>query len=131
MSMQTIYLIIPLVCLLGSLIAGFGGPLVGRKGAHWVTSLGVAAAFVLSVVVYLDVQQGNSFNGVVYTWALSGGVSFDIGFLVDALTATMMVVVTFVSLMVHIYTIGYMHDDPGYQRFFAFISLFTFAMLML
>jgi len=131
MSMQTIYLIIPLVCLLGSLVAGFGGAALGRKGAHWVTSLGVAAAFVLSVVVYLDVQQGNTFNGVIYTWALSGGVSFDIGFLVDALTATMMVVVTFVSLMVHIYTIGYMHDDPGYQRFFAFISLFTFAMLML
>jgi len=104
---------------------------VGRKGAHWVTILGVFVAFVLSVVVYRDVQAGNTFNGVVYTWALSGGVSFDVGFLIDALTATMMVVVTFVSLMVHIYTIGYMQDDPGYQRFFAYISLFTFSMLML
>lgn len=131
MSMQNIYLTIPLICLLGSIIAGFGGHLVGRKGAHWVTILGVLTAFILSVVVYLDVQQGNTFNGVIYTWAVSGGVSFDVGFLVDALTATMMVVVTFVSLMVHIYTIGYMHDDPGYQRFFAFISLFTFSMLML
>ncbi len=130
-SMQNIYLAIPLVCLLGSVIAGFGGHLVGRKGAHWVTILGVLVAFVLSVVVYRDVQAGNTFDGVVYTWALSGGISFDIGFLIDALTATMMVVVTFVSLMVHIYTIGYMRDDPGYQRFFAYISLFTFAMLML
>jgi NADH-quinone oxidoreductase subunit L len=131
MSMQNIYLTIPLVCLLGSVIAGFGGHLVGRKGAHWVTILGVLVAFVLSVVVYRDVQAGNTFDGVVYTWALSGGISFDIGFLIDALTATMMVVVTFVSLMVHIYTIGYMRDDPGYQRFFAYISLFTFSMLML
>ncbi len=131
MSMQNIYLTIPLICLLGSLVAGFGGQLVGRKGAHWVTIIGVFVAFALSVLVYRDVQVGNTFNGVVYTWALSGGVSFDVGFLIDALTATMMVVVTFVSLMVHIYTIGYMHDDPGYQRFFAYISLFTFSMLML
>ena len=131
MSMQNIYLTIPLVCLLGSLMAGFGGHLIGRKGAHWVTILGVFAAFVLSVVVYRDVQAGHTFNGVIYTWAVSGGVSFDVGFLIDSLTTTMMVVVTFVSLMVHIYTIGYMHDDPAYQRFFAYISLFTFAMLML
>jgi NADH-quinone oxidoreductase subunit L len=131
MSMQNIYLTIPLICLLGSLLAGFGGQLIGRKGAHWVTILGVLVAFVLSVVVYRDVVAGNTYNGVVYTWAVSGGVSFDIGFLIDALSATMMVIVTFVSLMVHIYTIGYMRDDPGYQRFFAFISLFTFAMLML
>jgi len=131
MSMQNIYLTIPLICLLGSLVAGFGGHLIGRKGAHWVTILGVFAAFVLSVVVYRDVQAGHTFNGVIYTWAVSGGISFDVGFLIDSLTTTMMVVVTFVSLMVHIYTIGYMHDDPGYQRFFAYISLFTFSMLML
>jgi NADH-quinone oxidoreductase subunit L len=131
MSMQNIYLTIPLVCLLGSLVAGFGGHVVGRKGAHWVTILGVLVSFVLSVVVYRDVVAGNTYNGVVYTWAVSGGVSFDVGFLIDALSATMMVVVTFVSLMVHIYTIGYMRDDPGYQRFFAYISLFTFSMLML
>ncbi len=127
----TIYLIIPLICLLGAIIAGFAGHIIGRKGAHWVTIIGVAIAFVLSVVVYLDVQAGNHYNGAVYTWALSGGISFDIGFLIDPLTATMMVVVSFVSFMVHIYTIGYMHDDPGYQRFFAYISLFTFSMLML
>lgn len=129
--MQTIYLVIPLISLLGSLIAGFGGQLVGRRGAHWVTISGVFIAFVLSVLVYRDVQAGNTFNGAVYTWALSGGISFDVGFLIDALSTTMMVVVTFVSLMVHIYTIGYMRDDPGYQRFFSYISLFTFSMLML
>ncbi len=128
---QDIYLTIPLVCLLGAVIAGFAGHIIGRKGAHWVTILGILIAFVLSVFVWMDVQNGNTYNGVVYTWAISGGVSFDIGFLIDALTATMMVVVTFVSLMVHIYTIGYMHDDPAYQRFFAYISLFTFSMLML
>ena len=79
--MQNIYLTIPLICLLGSLVAGFGGKRVGRKGAHWVTIIGVFVAFVLSVLVYRDVQAGNTFNGVVYTWALSGGVSFDVGFL--------------------------------------------------
>lgn len=129
--MQNIYLMIPLVCLLASIIAGFAGHIIGRKGAHWITILGVLSSFVLSVIVYRDVQAGNYFNDVIYTWAVSGGVSFDIGFLIDPLTATMMMVVTFVSLMVHIYTVGYMHEDPGYQRFFAFISLFTFSMLVL
>lgn len=129
--MSTIYLIIPLLCLFGAIVAGFLGHLVGRKGAHWITILMVFAAFVLSLLVYQDVRAGNIFNGPLYTWAISGGVSFDVGFLIDELTATMMVVVTFVSLMVHIYTIGYMHEDPAYQRFFALISLFTFSMLML
>ncbi len=129
--MQSIYLLTPLVCLLGAIIAGFWGNTIGRSGSHWVTILGVFAAFVMSVMVYFDVRAGNTFNGDVYTWATSGGIGFHIGFLIDALTATMMVVVTFVSLMVHIYTIGYMHEDPGYQRFFAYISLFTFSMLML
>ena len=128
---QDIYLAIPLVCLLGSILAGFTGHIIGRKGAHSVTILGLLIATGLSVMVWLDVQNGNTFNGTIYTWAVSGGISFEVGFLIDALTATMMVVVTFVSLMVHIYTIGYMHDDPGYQRFFAYISLFTFSMLML
>ncbi|MEE9448230.1 MAG: NADH-quinone oxidoreductase subunit L [Arenicellales bacterium] len=131
MTMQNIYLSIPLICLFGSIMAGFAGHIIGRKGAHWVTILGVFAAFALSLVVWRDVQAGNTFNGVLYTWAVSGGISFDIGFLIDSLSATMMVVVTFVSLMVHIYTIGYMHEDPAYQRFFAYISLFTFSMLML
>ena len=79
----------------------------------------------------LDVLKGNTFNGPLYTWITSGGASFHIGFLIDPLSALMMVVVTFVSLAVHVYTIGYMHDDPGYQRFFSYISLFTFSMLML
>ncbi len=130
-NMQLVYLAIPLVCLAASLVAGLFGPRIGRAGAHSVTILGVALAFVLSVVVFLDVHAGNRFNGSIYTWALSGGVPFEIGFLIDELSALMMVVVTFVSLMVHIYTIGYMHDDPGYQRFFSYISLFTFSMLML
>ncbi|MBC7946137.1 MAG: NADH-quinone oxidoreductase subunit L, partial [Burkholderiales bacterium] len=89
------------------------------------------ASFAMSFVVFRDVAQGNFFNGAVYTWLTSGETVFEIGFLIDRLSATMMVVVTFVSLMVHIYTIGYMHDDPGYQRFFSYISLFTFSMLML
>ena len=129
--MKTIYLAIPLVCLFASIVAGLFGRNIGRAGAHCVTIGGVGLAFILSVIVYLDVRDGNVFNGALYTWAVSGGVSMEIGFLIDQLSATMMVIVTFVSLMVHIYTIGYMHDDPGYQRFFSYISLFTFAMLML
>ncbi len=129
--MKTIYLAIPLVCLFASIVAGLLGKKIGRAGAHCVTIGGVTIALCLSLVVYADVRAGNIFNGALYNWAISGGVSMQIGFLIDQLTATMMVVVTFVSLMVHIYTIGYMHDDPGYQRFFCYISLFTFAMLML
>jgi len=129
--MKTVYLAIPLVCLAASIIAGLFGKKIGRTGAHTVTIGGVAIALVLSIVVYLDVRAGNTYNGPLYTWAVSGGVEMPLGFLIDELTATMMVVVTFVSLMVHIYTIGYMHEDPGYQRFFCYISLFTFSMLML
>jgi NADH-quinone oxidoreductase subunit L len=129
--METIYLAIPLVCLFASAIAGFFGKKIGRNGAHSITILGVGIACVLSVYVFMDVRAGNTFNGPVYTWLVSGGIPFEIGFLIDQLSATMMVIVTFVSLMVHIYTIGYMHDDPGYQRFFCYISLFTFSMLML
>ena len=91
----------------------------------------MAIAFAISVEVLLAVLDGARFNGSVYKWMRIGGLKMEIGFLVDGLTAMMMVVVTFVSLMVHIYTIGYMADDPGYQRFFAYISLFTFSMLML
>ncbi len=129
--MKTIYLAIPLVCLFGAIVAGLFGKKIGRTGAHTVTIGGVAIAFLLSLVVYNDVRNGNTFNGALYNWAVSGGVTMQIGFLIDQLSATMMVIVTFVSLMVHIYTIGYMHEDPGYQRFFSYISLFTFAMLML
>jgi NADH-quinone oxidoreductase subunit L len=131
MSMEAIYLIVPLAPLLGALVAGLFGHLVGRAGAHTVTILGVAVSLAASIYVFMDVMQGNTFNGTVYTWLASGDVSFEIGFLIDTLTVTMMLVVTSVSLMVHVYTIGYMRDDPGYQRFFSYISLFTFSMLML
>jgi NADH-quinone oxidoreductase subunit L len=129
--MKTLYLIIALAPLFGAIVAGLFGRQVGRAGAHWVTILSVLTSFVLSLVVLADVLNGNTFNGSVYTWATSGGLRFEIGFLIDKLTVLMMVVVTFVSLMVHVYTIGYMAEDPGYQRFFAYISLFTFSMLML
>lgn len=96
-----------------------------------VTILGVAIAFVASLFIYQDVAAGNTFNGTIYTWMQAGGIDFEVGFQIDSLTVMMMLVVTFVSLMVHIYTIGYMSEDPGYQRFFSYISLFTFSMLML
>jgi NADH-quinone oxidoreductase subunit L len=96
-----------------------------------VTIAGVAIAFAASVVIFQDVQAGHTFNGTVYTWLTSGDYRFEVGFLIDTLTTTMMLVVTFVSLMVHIYTVGYMQEDPGYNRFFSYISLFTFSMLML
>ncbi|MEO8040793.1 MAG: NADH-quinone oxidoreductase subunit L, partial [Betaproteobacteria bacterium] len=129
--MKSLYLIIPLAPLFGAIVAGLLGKVVGRAGAHTVTILGVLVSFIASVMVFQDVQAGQIFNGPVYTWLASGNIRFEVGFLIDSLTATMMLVVTFVSLMVHIYTIGYMADDPGYQRFFSYISLFTFAMLML
>jgi len=129
--MEIVYLAIPLTCLFGALVAGLFGQRIGRAAAHRVTIAGVAISFVLSTVVFIDVMGGNLFNGPVYTWAVSEGTAFQIGFLIDELSAMMMVVVTFVSFMVHIYTIGYMEEDPGYQRFFSYIALFTFAMLML
>ena len=129
--MKMIYLLIPLACLVVAIIAGFWGNKIGNKATHRITITGVGLSFVLSVVVLFDVLDGHSFNGSIYTWGTSGGVSFEVGFLIDHLSAVMMAVVTFVSLMVHIYTIGYMQDDPGYTRFFCYIALFTFAMLML
>ncbi len=131
MDMQTLYLLVPLAPLVGAILAGLFGKQIGRAGAHIVTILGVAIAFVASVVIYQDVAAGNTFNGTVYTWMQAGGINFEVGFQIDSLTVMMMLVVTFVSLMVHIYTIGYMSEDPGYQRFFSYISLFTFSMLML
>jgi NADH-quinone oxidoreductase subunit L len=131
--MQDIYLTIVLAPLLASIIAGLCGKAIGKVGAHSVTILGVGVSCALSFyVLYQFVFAGlASFNGTVYTWLLSDGLSLEIGFLIDHLSAMMMAVVTFVSLMVHIYTIGYMADDDGYQRFFSYISLFTFSMLML
>ncbi len=128
---------VPLAPLVGSVLAGvlgtkFGGNRMGRVGSHTLTILGVLVAFVLSVMTLLSVvQDGARFNETLYTWMSVGGLKMEIGFLVDGLTAMMMCVVTFVSLMVHLYTVGYMHEDEGYNRFFAYISLFTFSMLML
>jgi NADH-quinone oxidoreductase subunit L len=124
-------LCIPLAPLIGALIAGLFGRTIGRTASHCVCILGVLLACLLSVVVLRMVLNGEHFDGSIYTWSTLGDRKFEVGFLIDSLTATMMVVVTFVSLMVHVYTIGYMSDDPGYQRFFAYISLFTFSMLML
>lgn len=132
-TMQTIYLLIVLAPLLGAVLAGVFGRQLDRPAAHWVATLGVGVSCLLSMYVfkYMVIDGADSFNGTVYTWMVSDGVRFQVGFLIDKLSAMMMVVVSFVSLMVHIYTIGYMHDDPGYKRFFSYISLFTFAMLML
>ncbi|MEZ5561662.1 MAG: NADH-quinone oxidoreductase subunit L [Gammaproteobacteria bacterium] len=131
--MERIYLAIVLCPLAAALLAGVFGRVIGRAGAHTVTILGVGASFLMSLMVLkAQVLDGApAWNDTVYTWAVIDGVHMQVGFLVDRLTALMMVVVTSVSLMVHVYTIGYMHDDPGYQRFFSYISLFTFAMLML
>jgi NADH-quinone oxidoreductase subunit L len=131
-----ILLVIALAPLFGAAIAGlfgtkFFGNVIGRTASHSVTILGVAISCVLSIMTLMDVLDGAGFNGTIYTWMVVAGVPFEIGFMVDSLTAMMMVVVTFVSLMVHIYTIGYMEEDEGYNRFFAYISLFTFSMLML
>jgi NADH-quinone oxidoreductase subunit L len=130
-AMQKLYLLVPLAPLAGAIIAGLFGKAIGRRATHTVTILGMVVCLVASFLVYQDVMGGNIFNGPVYTWLVSGNIRFEIGFLIDPLSATMMMVVSFVSLMVHIYTIGYMADDPGYQRFFSYISLFTFSMLML
>ena len=129
--MTSLYLTVPLAPLIGAIIAGFLGWLIGRVATHRVTILGMVISFGAACVVLLDVLKGNTFNGDLYTWISTGGTLFHVGFLIDPLSALMMVVVTFVSLVVHIYTIGYMQDDPGYQRFFSYISLFTFSMLML
>jgi len=129
---QSLLLSIVLAPLLGSIIAGLFGKQVGRTWSHRAAIVGVGTAFILSVwVLKLVVVNGESYNQQVYQWLQAGSLNISIGFMVDALTAMMMVVVTFVSLMVHIYTIGYMHDDDGYSRFFSYISLFTFSMLML
>jgi len=118
--------------LIASIIAGLLGRQIGRAATHSITIAGVAIACALSVKVLLGLLDGAPvFDGPVYTWLVSDGIRMEVGFLVDRLSALMMVVVTFISLMVHIYTIGYMRDDPGYTRFFSYISLFTFSMLML
>ena len=137
-TLQTTNLLaVPLAPLVGSVLAGvfgthFGGNWLGRRITHSLTILGVLVAFILSAQTLWSVAlDGARFNQTLYTWMVVGGLKMEIGFLVDGLTAMMMCVVTFVSLMVHIYTIGYMEEDEGYNRFFSYISLFTFSMLML
>ena len=135
-SSLSLYLIIALAPLVGAILAGlfgtgFLGRQVSRRGSHLLTITLVAVSAVGSLIVFKDVLNGHTFDGTVYTWSIIGQTKLEIGFLIDPLSALMMVIVTSVSLMVHIYTIGYMSEDPGYQRFFAYISLFTFSMLML
>ncbi len=132
-SGSAIYIWIVLAPLIGAVVAGLFGRQIGRAGAHWVAIIGVAISTLLSAIVFKQIVMdgGPEFDGTVYTWGKVGEIELVVGFLIDRLSATMMLVVSFVSLMVHIYTIGYMHDDPGYQRFFSYISLFTFSMLML
>jgi NADH-quinone oxidoreductase subunit L len=131
MTLPNIALIIVLLPLIAAVIVGLFGSKLPRASAHWLTIGAVGSAFVLSSYVLKNTLDGYTFNGNLYTWLQSGDLQFNVGFLIDNLSAMMMVVVTFVSLMVHIYTIGYMAEDPGYTRFFSYISLFTFAMLML
>jgi NADH-quinone oxidoreductase subunit L len=124
-------LAVPLAPLAGAILAGFFGKVIGRRGSHVATILGVLVSFIISAFVLKDVIDGARFNATIYEWMVLGGLKMEVGFLIDGLSAMMMCVVTFVSLMVHIYTIGYMEEDAGYQRFFSYISLFTFSMLML
>ncbi|MEI7455780.1 MAG: NADH-quinone oxidoreductase subunit L [Nitrosomonadales bacterium] len=131
MDIQTYYLLVPLAPLFGALAAGLFGKLLGRSMTHRITIAMVGVSLFSAIQIFQDVMAGHTFNGPVYTWLTSGDTSFHVGFLIDRLTVTMMLVVTSVSLMVHIYTIGYMSEDAGYQRFFSYISLFTFSMLML
>ncbi len=131
--MDSIYLLTPLAPLVGAIIAGLFGKFIGRSASHWVTILGVGISFICAVIIFnhIVLDAAPAVNQTIYTWMVSDGFNFQVGFLIDKLTAIMLIVVTFVSLMVHIYTIGYMKEDPGYQRFFCYIALFTFAMLML
>jgi NADH-quinone oxidoreductase subunit L len=134
--MKTAYLLAAFAPLTGAALTGlwgtaFGGRKIGRGLGHWLCILGVLVSALASAWTLADVLAGNTFNGTLYQWAQLGGITFEVGFQIDALSAMMMCVVTWVSLMVHIYTIGYMEEDPGYQRFFAYISLFTFSMMML
>ena len=131
--MEAIYLTVVLAPLVAAVFSGLFGKQIGRSGAHSITIAGVSISFLLSLYALkvIAIDGAPIFNETIYRWGSIGGLTMEVGFLVDHLTVLMMTVVTFVSLAVHIYTIGYMHDDEGYQRFFSYISLFTFAMLML
>jgi NADH-quinone oxidoreductase subunit L len=130
---EVVYLIVALAPLVGAAVVGLFCLRLPRAAAHWAATLSVALSFLFSLVVLKHhvLDGAPAFNGSVFTWAVVDGIRMEVGFLVDNLTAVMVTVVSFVSLMVHIYTIGYMHDDPGYNRFFSYIALFTFSMLML
>src|SRR5450432_4217289 len=131
MTMVQLYLLVALAPLVGAIVVGLWGPRLGRSASHWICIVGVAISTVGSAFILRDVLAGNTYNSDLYVWMISGGIVFADDFLIDPLTALMMVIVTFVSLMVHIYTIGYMAEEDGYTRFFSYISLFTFSMLML
>src|SRR3990167_8582238 len=133
MLLRNLALICVCAPLLGSVVAGLGGKkTVGRRGAHWVTILLMVLSFVCAVwSAVLTIGLNESYNGTIYTWGVSGSFQFDIGFLIDRLTVYMLCVVTFVSLLVHVYSVGYMAEDSGDQRFFSYVSLFTFMMLIL
>lgn len=130
---HNITIVILLAPLIGSIIAGILGKKIGRSGAHWITILGVGIAFICAIYIFklIVIDAVPAFNGTLYVWVMSGNALFNAGILIDRLSASMMLMVTFVSLLVHIYSIGYMHDDSGYQRFFSYMSLFTFSMLSL
>ncbi|MFY9347867.1 MAG: NADH-quinone oxidoreductase subunit L, partial [Orrella sp.] len=135
-NVPLIYLVIAFAPLLGAVLVGlFGTGFLGRPisrfMAHRITITLVTLSAICSIYVLYDVSQGNTFDGTLYVWSMVGSVVFEIGFLIDPLSALMMTVVTLVSLMVHIYSIGYMAEDEGYERFFSYLSLFTFSMLML
>ena len=130
-------LLVPMAPLVGAMLAGIfgtqlGGNYLGRRAVHSITILGVLISFIVSAqTLHSVVTEGAHLNETLYTWMVVGSLNMQVGFLIDSLTSMMMCVVTFVSLMVHIYTIGYMEEDEGYNRFFSYISLFTFSMLML
>jgi len=131
-SVKILSLITLLSPLLGCLMAGWAGRFIGKRGAHWITIVLMVVSFVCAISVFnLVVLQGKSFNGVIYSWGISGNFHFNVGLMIDRLTAVMMSIVTFVSMLVHLYSVGYMADDPSNQRFFSYVSLFTFSMLLL
>ena len=126
-------IIIVFTPLIGALIAGLLGKRIGTKGAHWVTIIGVAISCLCAIILFklVEIDNAKAYHITLYQWVTSGNFNFSVSFMIDHLTTIMMMVVTSVSLLVHIYSIGYMKDDPGYQRFFAYMSAFTFAMLTL
>ena len=131
--MQLLLTAIILPPLLGAILAGVFGTIIGRIASHLLTILGVLVSFIASCIIFKNFvfDHQATQNVIAYTWGTSGAFHFNVGFLIDNLTATMLVVVTSVSLLVHVYSVGYMRGDAGYQRFFSYISLFTFSMLML